>query len=298
MYEDAYIPGKLGNWNLPRVTKEHPSAREGYTQFIADDKGHLLPSVPRSKASPWGTYMGTWDMPLKIPPAKVNLTCRSVEAAARLTEWVNKSTALRTACNGFSPEIIGQPNVACPARLTKESAAKRGDTSCRILEHPGPGGKMPAEEVTEGSGAATAPLSRQPGCIDIRLKEESSSDVQAFPQPEPKESRQRSSSQIPLSRQPGSMDVRLKDTVSPKISAPSRPNSRELTAPRRTNSAEAPASDRPRSLEGRSKEVRTPELLALHHPGTMEAKPKGALSPEALPPNQPIKKGTLEDRKN
>uniref|UniRef100_A0A8D2J6A2 Protein Flattop n=1 Tax=Varanus komodoensis TaxID=61221 RepID=A0A8D2J6A2_VARKO len=107
-YEDAYVARKLQNWNLPRVFKEHPSAHEGYTQFIANDRGHLLPSVPRSKASPWGTYLGTWDMPLKIPPAKVNLTSRSVDAAAHLIEWIGKSTALDTACNGFRPQVIGK----------------------------------------------------------------------------------------------------------------------------------------------------------------------------------------------
>nr|XP_060614272.1 protein Flattop [Anolis sagrei ordinatus] len=287
-YEDAYAPQNLRNWGLPRVTKQHPSTREGYTQFIADDRGHLLPTIPRSKASPWGTYLGTWDMPLKIPPAKVNLTCRSVDAAARLTEWVNKAEVLRSACNGFSPEIIGKPSDP-PAHPTKETSAKLGGPSSRGSE-----GKMPAQEAVKSSGMASPkhPLSRQPGCIDVRLKKEVSSDAPAFQEPDSKDLRQRSGSQVPLSRQPGSMDVRVKDMASPKTSATSRPNSREFTPPRRAISAETPALNRPRSLEGKSKGVSTPELLASCCPGTMEAKPKSAVSLEALSPSRPLTKAS------
>ncbi|XP_038238860.1 protein Flattop isoform X2 [Dermochelys coriacea] len=107
-YEDAFTAQNLQNWTLPKLYKEHPSAREGYTQFVANDRGHLLPAVPRSKASPWGTFMGTWEMPLKIPPAKLNLTSRSAAAASRLTSWIHKSTALTSACNGLRPQITGK----------------------------------------------------------------------------------------------------------------------------------------------------------------------------------------------
>uniref|UniRef100_A0A8C0JBQ7 Protein Flattop n=1 Tax=Chelonoidis abingdonii TaxID=106734 RepID=A0A8C0JBQ7_CHEAB len=52
-YEDAFLAQNLQNWTLPKLYKEHPSAREGYTQFIANDRGHLLPAVPRSKVFPF-----------------------------------------------------------------------------------------------------------------------------------------------------------------------------------------------------------------------------------------------------
>uniref|UniRef100_A0A674IF58 Protein Flattop n=1 Tax=Terrapene triunguis TaxID=2587831 RepID=A0A674IF58_9SAUR len=51
-YEDPFIAQNLQNWTLPKLYKEHPSAREGYTQFIANDRGHLLPTVPHSKVRP------------------------------------------------------------------------------------------------------------------------------------------------------------------------------------------------------------------------------------------------------
>ncbi|KAJ7307620.1 hypothetical protein JRQ81_009673 [Phrynocephalus forsythii] len=290
-YEDAYCPRTLRNWGLPKASKAHPSAREGYTQFIANDKGHLLPSIPRSKASPWGTYMGTWDMPLRIPPAQVNLTSRSVDAATRLTEWVSKSAALTAACNGFSPEIVGKPSKPI-ARIPQDSSAPRGRPTSK-----GPGRsvlaeKMPAQELAPPSVAGTpkGPLSRQPGAIDIRMKDEAQPQAQDPQILERKESR-RSGSEVPLSRQPGSMDVRLKETASPKVPSPSRPPSRERAAPRRASSAEAPASGRPRSLEGRpSKGVSTPELLASRRPGSLEANLTKALTPEALPASRSVTK--------
>ncbi|EDL39134.1 protein Flattop isoform 2 [Mus musculus] len=108
-YEKAYLPTYLQNWSPARPTKEKIAAHEGYTQIIANDRGHLLPSVPRSKASPWGSFMGTWQMPLKIPPAKVTLTARTTTAADNLTKWIHKNPDLLNACNGLRPEISGKP---------------------------------------------------------------------------------------------------------------------------------------------------------------------------------------------
>ncbi|XP_046948998.1 protein Flattop isoform X2 [Lynx rufus] len=48
-YEKAFSPKYLQNWSPAKPTKERISSHEGYTQFIANDRGHLLPSVPRSK---------------------------------------------------------------------------------------------------------------------------------------------------------------------------------------------------------------------------------------------------------
>jgi hypothetical protein len=35
--------------------------------FVADQKGHLLPGVERSNRSPFGEFIGTWDLPKRIP---------------------------------------------------------------------------------------------------------------------------------------------------------------------------------------------------------------------------------------
>ncbi|XP_029791607.1 protein Flattop [Suricata suricatta] len=109
-YEKAFSAKYLQNWSPARPTKERISSHEGYTQFIANDRGHLLPSVPRSKASPWGSFMGTWQMPLKVPPARVTLTSRTVASAASLTKWIQENPDLLKASNGLRPEIFGKPH--------------------------------------------------------------------------------------------------------------------------------------------------------------------------------------------
>ncbi|XP_037362511.1 protein Flattop [Talpa occidentalis] len=121
-YEKAFSPKYLQNWSPAKPTKERISSHEGYTQIIANDRGHLLPSVPRSKASPWGSFMGTWQMPLKIPPARVNLTSRTVAGAASLTKWIQKNPDLLKASNGLRPEILGKPHD--PVSLKKPSTTK------------------------------------------------------------------------------------------------------------------------------------------------------------------------------
>ncbi|XP_040195540.1 protein Flattop-like [Rana temporaria] len=107
-YESAFHPQQLQNWTVPKPFKQHPSTYEGFTQFIANDRGHLLSGVPRAKTSPWGTFMGTWDMPLKIPPSKLSLTSRSADASKRLTQWVENSDPLISASNGLRLTITGK----------------------------------------------------------------------------------------------------------------------------------------------------------------------------------------------
>lgn len=52
--------------------------------------------------------MGTWQMPLKIPPARVTLTSRTTAGAASLTKWIQKNPDLLKASNGLRPEISGK----------------------------------------------------------------------------------------------------------------------------------------------------------------------------------------------
>ncbi|KAK2518237.1 hypothetical protein Q9233_012748 [Columba guinea] len=92
----------------PSPPPQRPTLQDGPTQIIANDRGHLLPTVPRSQVSPWGTFVGTWEMPPRIPPARLSLTSRSAAAAARLTAWTRQPTALRRACNGVRTEITGE----------------------------------------------------------------------------------------------------------------------------------------------------------------------------------------------
>ncbi|MPC51255.1 Protein Flattop [Portunus trituberculatus] len=53
-FEGGYRPTRLANWEVGRVHQERPRQRRGTTRVIADDRGHLLPGVARSQATPWG----------------------------------------------------------------------------------------------------------------------------------------------------------------------------------------------------------------------------------------------------
>jgi len=94
-YDKNFQPTLLQNWEVPRGYREwmvnkgmrdcRPRTFSGFTQIVANDKGHLLSGVKRSRESPWGTFIGTWDMPLKIPGnSMTNCTARTENAVLRL----------------------------------------------------------------------------------------------------------------------------------------------------------------------------------------------------------------------
>ncbi|XP_075580715.1 protein Flattop [Pelecanus crispus] len=162
-YEDAFSPQRLRNWSVARPGRQRPSLREGSTPIVADDRGHLLPTVPRSQASPWGGFVGTWEMPPRIPPARLDLTSRSAAAAAQLVNWIRRPTALTRARNGLRTEVTGKPQEArSDAQTAKEPSRRSGRASSKGAQ---PDGASP------GAGAAAAvPPSRQPGCTEVSIK--------------------------------------------------------------------------------------------------------------------------------
>lgn len=84
-YDKNFKPTLLQNWEVPRNYREKPRAFIGFTQIVANDRGHLLSGVKRSRESPWGTFVGTWDLPIKIPGNNMtNSTARTDIAMARL----------------------------------------------------------------------------------------------------------------------------------------------------------------------------------------------------------------------
>ncbi|XP_063709417.1 uncharacterized protein LOC134837950 [Culicoides brevitarsis] len=65
-FDSEYRPHRLGNWEVPKAYPNRPESRKGCTTVIANDRGHLLPTVPRPNTSPWGEYRNTWQLPDKI----------------------------------------------------------------------------------------------------------------------------------------------------------------------------------------------------------------------------------------
>uniref|UniRef100_A0A673BHP2 Protein Flattop n=1 Tax=Sphaeramia orbicularis TaxID=375764 RepID=A0A673BHP2_9TELE len=85
-YDSAFKSQRLQNWCVSKPFKERPTAHEGHTAFIANDRGHLLPGVVK-KGSAWPDFKGTWDLPARIPAHRICPTARSVEGLNRLKSW-------------------------------------------------------------------------------------------------------------------------------------------------------------------------------------------------------------------
>lgn len=62
-FESAFCAKNLCNWEVPKWYPKHPRRRTQVTEFIANDRGHLLPNIERPKTSPWGQFKGTWQLP-------------------------------------------------------------------------------------------------------------------------------------------------------------------------------------------------------------------------------------------
>ncbi|CAL1531715.1 unnamed protein product [Lymnaea stagnalis] len=84
-YEQAFTPHRTQNWEVPKSAEgKNPRPNPGFTRILANDRGHLLTNVPKERSSPWGTFVGTWDMPLRIPGNRITVpTARSDEAVLK-----------------------------------------------------------------------------------------------------------------------------------------------------------------------------------------------------------------------
>ncbi|XP_072702672.1 protein Flattop [Ciconia boyciana] len=217
-YEDAFGPRRLQNWSVARPGRQRPSLREGSTPIVADDRGHLLPTVPRSQASPWGRFVGTWEMPPRIPPARLDLTSRSAAAAARLMDWIRQPTALTRARNGLRTEITGKPQEPqSDTQTAKEPSRRSSQASSEGIQPARASPRAPLEELPGSRAGATAavPLSREPGCTEVQLKADTSPEPPAACQPFSQQAKHWG--QTPRSHQPAVTDLRHGGTGSPKI---------------------------------------------------------------------------------
>ncbi|CAI9534806.1 unnamed protein product, partial [Staurois parvus] len=163
-YQSAFNPRQLQNWTVPKPCKQFPRTHDGFTQIIANDRGHLLPGAPRAQASPWGAFLGTWDMPLKIPPSKLSLTSRSADASKRLTQWIENSEPLLSASNGLRPTITGQvPLEGEGSRKASPTPSPRSGRGARIPEK--------AEEIAVQRSPTVSPTgAKKNGCCSRRAR--------------------------------------------------------------------------------------------------------------------------------
>uniref|UniRef100_UPI0037E8B9E2 protein Flattop n=1 Tax=Semicossyphus pulcher TaxID=241346 RepID=UPI0037E8B9E2 len=115
-YDGAFRSHRLQNWCETKRFKERPTAQEGHTTFIADNRGHLLPGVGK-RGSAWPDFKGTWDLPARIPARCINPTGRSVEGLNRLKSW------------GFDPRHSGasEPHGGSTNTDRLQNAGEQGD---------------------------------------------------------------------------------------------------------------------------------------------------------------------------
>lgn len=71
-FEKEFKPKSLCNWEVPHWYPKHPRRRTATTNFIANDRGHLLPNIERPKSSPWGRFKSTWELPKSITREQAN----------------------------------------------------------------------------------------------------------------------------------------------------------------------------------------------------------------------------------
>ncbi|CAD7087264.1 unnamed protein product [Hermetia illucens] len=72
MFEPAFRPTKLCNWEVPRKTSRRPSVCKVPTQVICDENGRFLSADLRPKSSPWAKYKSTWQLPDRITRYQAN----------------------------------------------------------------------------------------------------------------------------------------------------------------------------------------------------------------------------------
>ncbi|XP_014817383.1 PREDICTED: protein Flattop [Calidris pugnax] len=182
--------------------------------------------MPRSQVSPWGTFVGTWEMPPRIPPARLNLTSRSAAAAGRLTDWIHRPTTLTHACNGIRTHVTGKPQP--DAQTTKEPPR-------RSSRAPAEGVQQPEEPPGPGAGP-TDPLSQQSSRTGVRLEGDTSPQPPAPHRPCSQQDKLRG--QTPCSHQPAVTDPQHGNPGSPQIPASVPPGtSPGQTAPTRVPTA-------------------------------------------------------------
>ncbi|XP_074538279.1 protein Flattop [Halichoeres trimaculatus] len=101
-FEGVFKAQRLQNWCESKPFKQRPTAQEGHTTFVADDRGHLLPGVVKRRSA-WSDFKGTWDLPARIPARRINPTGRSEEGLSRLRTWGFDPQHTRTSGTPWTP---------------------------------------------------------------------------------------------------------------------------------------------------------------------------------------------------
>jgi len=94
-YEDAFLSMRNRNWEVPKETNKRAGSVKR-TEIIVDNNGHLV-SKHRRESSSGSGFVGTWQMPVRIPGNKIdNPTARDQAAYEKLRDSYSDSRLLLT----------------------------------------------------------------------------------------------------------------------------------------------------------------------------------------------------------
>jgi len=90
-YDNAFVSKRLKSWEVPKYTETRPKLNNSVTRPITDDNGRLL-SGTRRENSARSNFVGTWDMPKKLPGNRIdNPTARDQQAYDKLRQTFEES---------------------------------------------------------------------------------------------------------------------------------------------------------------------------------------------------------------
>lgn len=116
---------------------QFPSRRSGHTQIISNERGHLNPGISRSLASPWGSFVGTWQVQRK--PIQLKTRTKLMNHLSKIDQSSKQSS--RAASAKLSRES------------QRESVASPRPQSAQVSNHQG---EEPSKEV-EGAQSTHTP---------------------------------------------------------------------------------------------------------------------------------------------
>lgn len=120
---------------------QYPSRRSGHTQIISNERGHLNPGISRSLASPWGSFVGTWQAQRK--PIQLKTRTKLMNHLSKIDQSSKQSS--RAASAKLSRES------------QRESVASPRPQSAQVSNHQGDRTEEPSKEVVEGAQSTHTP---------------------------------------------------------------------------------------------------------------------------------------------
>ena len=125
---------------MSALSSQHPTPRQGNSVPISNDRGHLLNGIPRSNASPWGTFKGTWDSGLECTKTFHSQTLAPLksEGASCLNNQVKKANNVKqsdmTVANKKQDKIFKDFSKMRPDRSDSPLSSPHGVKDTQLAE--------------------------------------------------------------------------------------------------------------------------------------------------------------------